>query len=81
MHMKDSISKGYERFKVVHLEPYKMRGIKVKPEIWGGNFLKHPFPNSGAISEILSGGPFVFGEKHRTILNPYTDTMVGSELD
>ena len=81
MHVEDSIGEGYERFQVVHLKPDTVGGIEVESEIWGGNLFKHPFPNRGAIGEVLSGGPLVFGEKHRTILNPDADTVVGSELD
>ena len=58
-----------------------MGGIEVESEIWGGNLVKHSFPNFGTIGEVLSGGPFVLGEKHWAILNPDADTVVGGELD
>ena len=58
-----------------------MGRIEIEPEVRGRNLRKHPFPNSGAVSEVLSGGPLVFGEEHRTIFNADTDAVVGGELN
>src|ERR1700674_255694 len=76
MYVNDSILEFMQRPNVVDPLPDQMRWIKVEAKMFAGNRVEHSTPDVRRNREVLSAGPFIAAEQHRTIFDPNLDVMI-----